>query len=506
MTVKLLLKNANVITLNDNDDTVDWIAIDKGKVYAIGRGDEYPAANEVLDCKGATIIPGFCDSHVHGSLTGEALSSVELGEAETVQDVLDLMEERCKQARNGELVVGSNLSEERLAEKRLPKMDELDKISGNQKVILYHQTLHALVLNRKAFESSGLSPDIQGVELENGVPTGIISDDVPYAIAVNNLISDISDELIKEYIRAVSEKAVSQGITTIHALNGTDYRIDMPGWINFKDTVPLHIVNYWESLDVEEVQRYKQPRVGGCICLDGSRLQRTMALFEPYSDRPETRGILYYKDEEVYKFVATAHRKDMQCAMHAAGDRAIDQYIYLLYKVIKEQGAKDLRHRIEHFSLPTDKHIEMAAELGLALSMQPYFSSLWDEGDDSVYKQRFGKARASRVEPIARIIKAGGKICGGSDSPVTSMNPIAGIDACINNPDPTRNVSLKEALKIFTINGAWAAHEDDIRGSIEVGKIADLVVVDKDPYRNLKNIKDLKVMVTMINGNIVYKA
>ncbi len=505
MIVDRLLKNAKVITLNPDNATADWVAIHDGKICAIGKGSECPQAAEEWDLKGAAVLPGFCDTHVHGTLTGDALSAVELGDAENIRDVLDLMEAECAKTGGDSLISGSNLSEERLAERRLPTMAELDRVSGEHKVILYHQTLHGCVLNSRAFAASGLTAGMPGVEMEDGKPNGIISDDVPYVVAVNSLTASMGENMLKKYMKACSDKALSMGITTIHALNGTDYRVDMPGWILYEDTIPLHIVHYWETLEVEEAKKHGQKQVGGCICLDGSRIQRTMALFEPYSDRPDTRGILYYKDEEVYDFISRAHANDMQCAMHAAGERAIDQYIYLLDKVVREQGRKDLRHRIEHFSMPTQKHIEMAVELELALPMQPIFSALWDEGEDSVYKQRFG-SRAARVEPLAEILRAGGRICGGSDSPVTPMDPLAGLDACVNNPDPSRNVSLTDALKIFTLNGAWAAREEAVRGSIEPGKIADLVVLDKNPYDHQKELRDINVLATVVNGITVHKS
>jgi predicted amidohydrolase YtcJ len=155
--------------------------------------------------------------------------------------------------------------------------------------------------------------------------------------------------------------------------------------------------------------------------------------------------------------------------------------------------------------MPADRHIEMAVELELALPMQPIFTKIWDTEKNSLYKQRFGKKRAENVEPLAKIVRAGGKICGSSDSPVTEIDPLAGIDACVNNPAESRRISLDEALKIFTINGAWAAHEEKERGSIEVGKAADMVVLDRSPYAAPEEISNLQVEMTFVEGKLLYE-
>jgi predicted amidohydrolase YtcJ len=510
MIFDLILIGANIITLNKKNLgnlsklCNGWIGIKDGKISAIENGTEYPDSSKVWDLKGASILPGFCDSHVHGTLTGNALSSVDLGIANSIPDVLDMLAEECRNNPDNDIIIASNFLAENMRENRYPRMNELDKISGSHKLIIYHQSLHGCILNSSAFAASGLQPAMTGVETINEIPTGLVNDDVPYYTAVNNLMAKMDESLLKKFMKSCSDYAISKGITSIHSLNGGDFQVDMPGWILYEDTIPIHIVNYWETLDVETVKRYHQKQVGGCICLDGTRILRTMALNEPYSDMPNTRGVLYYKDDEIYNFISKAHSNDMQCAMHAAGERAIEQYITLLNKVVKEQGKKDLRHRIEHFSMPTKKHMEMAAEMQLALPMQPIFSAIWDDGEESIYKQRFGKERAERIEPIADIIKEGGIICGGSDSPVTPMNPLEGINACVNNPNPNRNISLTEALKIYTINGAWATREEHLRGTIEVGKIADLVILDTDPYEKLKSIKDISVIGTIINGNIEF--
>lgn len=504
MRYDLLLKNADIITLDPNNKRANWVAIDSGKIVDLGFGDNTPNAAEVFDLKGKVLLPGFCDSHVHGTLTGEALCAVDLGEARSVRDILEMLEEDKVKNPNKDTIVGYNYLEENLREKRHINVQDLDEVIPDRKVLIHHQSYHGCVLNSKGIAASGIDASMQGVETINGKMTGLVSDDVPYGIVLQKLMAEMNDELLSTYMKACSDAAVAKGITSIHMLNGSDYPDDMPGWIDLAHIIPIHTVDYWQTLDVDLVRSHKQRQVGGCICLDGSRILRTMAIFEPYSDDPKNIGELYYSEEEVYNFVSKAGEYDMQCAMHASGERAIEQYINILEKVSKEQGHKGLRNRIEHFSMPTERHIEMTVELELALPMQPIFSELWDTGEDSIYKQRFGKARAERIEPINEIVKAGGIICGGSDSPVTPLNPLAGISACVNNPNPIRNISVTDALKIFTVNGAWAAREEKERGTIEIGKYGDLVVLDKSPYDNEKNINSINVKATIINGKIEF--
>lgn len=504
MNCDLLITNAHVVTMDSKNTVATWVAINDGKIVAVGTQDDKPKGRRELDVYRASVLPGFCDSHVHGTLTGEALSSIDLYEAKSIQDILDKMEEACATSEENDIIIAGNLASERLVEKRYPTMSQLDEISGSHSMILHHQSLHGCVLNSRGFRESGLDSKMTGIEMKDGLPTGLIYDDVPYSIALKNILLPLDERRLIKIIKLCNDKALSNGITSIHSLNGADYGADMPGWITLDRTVPLHIVHYWETLDVDLVKSFGQKQIGGCICLDGSRIMRTMALNEPYNDKPEVRGVLYYKDEDVYKFVSQAHSNGMQCAMHASGERAIDQLIYTIYRVVMEQGRNSLRHRIEHFSMPSEKHIQMAVELELALSMQPAFSYLWDQGPDSTYKALFGKHRASCVEPFAKILKYGGLICGGSDSPVTPMNPIDGINACVNNPNPERNISLTDALKIFTFNSAWAAHEEKTRGSIEVGKIADLVILSKNIYENIDQISSICIANTIANGKIVY--
>lgn len=503
----VILKKGTILTMDDSLTKYRWVAVKNGKIAKLGVTDDSPEeAVNVVDLEEKTVLPGFIDSHLHGSLTGLSFVSIELRDADSIDEILKRLEKACEEKAAGEIVIGTNVSAETLKEKRLPHRKELDEVSGKNPILLHHVTMHGCVLNSLAYELSQLQTGMDGVCTYNdGSPNGIISDDNAYYEGVGNIMNNLSKEEIEEFITRFSRTLPPSGVTTVHTLDGQDLPMDEEVWFRMQGKHPVHVINYLETLDVNKAKRYGYPRVGGCIALDGSRVMETMAINEPYQDNPG-RGTLYYTDDTIYKFMAEAHRSDMQVSLHVGGERAIDQFIYNLYRVEKEQGFKDLRHRPEHFSMPSERAIELAVEMQLALPMQPSFPALWDKPGESLYVKTLGEERAKRMEPFAKIIEKGGIICGGSDSPITACNPLWGIHCAVNDPRPYRAVSVTDAIKMFTINGAWAAHEETMKGSIEIGKLADLVVLDQNPYEAEKSIKDINVEMTIVEGQIRFQS
>jgi predicted amidohydrolase YtcJ len=507
MKVDLLLTNGNIRTMDQSETVARWVAIHDGKIVSMGLLDgDMPQSSHQVDLANRTVLPGFIDSHAHGTLTGISLLSADCRDASSLDDVLQSLKEKSKVTPEGDLITGTNLSAETLKERRLPTRKELDAVSSTHPIQLHHVTMHGCVLNSMAMGLSGVTPGMRGVEIyEDGSANGIISDDTAYLEACARISSATPASTVEAYIRSFADSVLAQGVTTVHSLDAQDLPSEPELWQKIRGTLPIHVINYVESLDVDWVRNLGYPRVGGCICLDGSRIMKTMALNQPYRNSQD-RGVLYYDDETVYQFMSKAHAYGMQFAMHAAGDRAIDQYINAYAKVVKAQGCKDLRHRIEHFTFPSQHAIEMAVEHQFALPMQPSFTDLWDNPNHSVYADIFGRERADRFEAFHDILQMGGKICGGSDSPITPVDPLNGIHICVNAPNPRRRLSITEAIQLFTINGAWAAHEDKDKGTIEVGKLADLTVLSADPYDIPDKIRDICVEMTIVEGKLAYMA
>jgi len=499
----LVVKNGNILTLDGNLSTASWVAVKDGIIEAIGdRNDFSGEAKAEIDLQGKTLLPGFIESHAHGSLTGIALSAVNLIGAQSVKDILDLVGAACKNDPSDRLIVGNFLIPYNIKEGRLPNRHELDEISGNHPVILVFITYHGCVVNSKALAVAAL-PKMTEKEAQ-----GIIEQDTTAFHTIHNVYGLFSEDEVAQIMANCFMYAISNGVTTLHSLDGMlikdDLDIDVTMKMQKLGQIPLNVVTFPQTFDLNKVNNWGLPRVGGCLTLDGSPNEYTACLFEPYPEFPHTRGLLQYSDYKLYDLASEATKQGKQCAVHAIGERAIDQIIYVYNQVDKEQGIKHLRHRIEHFSLPTDRHIEMAAEMQIPVTLQPAISHMFDVPGNSQFERWVGKEKASRMENSAMLIKAGLVVCGGSDSPVTPLQPLLGIDSAVNNSNPLRRVSLTDALKMYTINSAWAAHEEKAKGTIEVGKNADFVVLDQDPYDVQDKISTISIEKTIVKGKVVF--
>ncbi len=507
MNFDLLLKNGTIITLDPDHPEYRWIAVKDGKIAAGGIRDDFAGtADRVIDLKGNTVLPGFADVHVHGIMTGQDLAGVDLRDVTTMEDALHLLAQRARETPEGGLVHGIGLKSEILKEKRLPNRHELDSICPNHLCAVYHTSGHGLSVNTRTLHQIGVldHPELMG-DYASDIQEGILLQDWIGPIAFQELFGKVSEETVKGFVKACCDYAASKGCTTIHSLNGLDVEARGEIWEKSRNEQCIHSLTMWETWDVAKAKNLGLPRVGGCLVLDGARALFQAAYSQPFLNRPDTRGLLYESDFKVYNFVYEAHRNNMQIGMHAMGDRAIDQLIYVIDSVTKQLGDKGLRHRIEHFSYPTERHIEMAAELQLALPMQPIWCELWDKPGESVFEPMLGLERATANEPFRKLVEAGCMVGSSSDSPMTNIDPIHNLHILVNNPREARRVSVTDALKISTYNGAWIGHEEQERGNLVVGKYADMVIVDRNPYVCPEKIGETKVLMTISEGRTAYQ-
>jgi hypothetical protein len=504
----LLLINGE-IHIRHCPEKAQWLLVRDGIICDYGQG-EFPGENanqdmETINLKGAFATAGFFDSHVHLVQSGIDAMSLKLNAAESIGEVLELINAYAQTAPPGSLIRGIGFDEAKSAEGRMPTRYELDYCAPNNPVWINRLEYHVSVVNTLALNMLNIPFNIEGLHrnrknLPDGGLTGAAN-----AFARKKILQSIDGQVRKQGVAQVIQKAVSRGVTTLNAMEGgynfceEDFRFVLA----HQRAMPIDVEIFCQTLDVEKVQSLGLKRIGGDIFVDGSFGSRTAALFEPYADDPLEYGRLYFREEEIDDFIVAAHNAGLQIALHAIGDRAIEQVIIGYEKAIKA-NPRQHRHRIEHFEMANDSQVERAADLGIIVSMQPAFELHWGH-PGGMYEQRLGRYRYRNTNRFSFLQKKGLVIAGGSDSDITPIDPLAGINAAVNHPKGEYAVGAAEALDMFTYNAAFALGQEVAKGSLDRGKRGDIVVLDRNPLKvGRGELVALKVLYTIKDGNIIY--
>jgi predicted amidohydrolase YtcJ len=508
-----LIIEGNIITMVNSRPRAEAVGVKDGKITTVGATNEVEKgagkSTRRLDVKNKTVLPGFIDSHTHPIGTGRNRLGVDLSAVTSVDKALEKITQRAKIIPPEKWILCPGFNRLAVKEKRFPTKEELDAISTKHPISVQHYDGHFSMLNSAAFKLLRLSTDMEGVATDSrGEPTGLIED--PAVSHTLEIIGGLSgDDERMEAMTAVAQEALCVGITTLHAKESFDSANFI---LNNKERIPVRIkpliMGAMKEGDLERVIKSDILGKGTCVAIiaDGSIEGRTGALFEPYADDPTTLGMLYHSDEKLYGFVEKAHLAGLQISIHAESDRSIEQVLWAYEKVLEKYPRKDHRHRIEHFEVPMMKQIKRVARLGVILAMQPMFITVCEGPNLDYYRTLLGEERVKRTHPFRSILNEGVLVSGGSDTPVTKMNPLGGMQACVNHPTKEQRIDVYEAIEIFTINGAKIGFEEDIKGSIEPGKLADFVVLSDDPYRvPREKIGDIKVDMTIVGGKVVYQ-
>ncbi len=496
----LLIRNANVITLDLRRPIVPALAISGGRIVAVGdvaSVEEQAGPSAVLDLGGLTVVPGFIDSHVHFTWTGVRPFAVDLRTAQSVEDVLDLVNERAARAAPGEIVFGHGF--EAAAS---PRQLELDRIAPGNPVLLQGATGHFAVANGPMLRHLGLAAGDDGLDAD-GRLRGRANTRAAWRVP-----AEFAAQIGWERVFGVAaDKALRAGITTLHALEGED-RADDPAvlaLLGLTPALPVRVVVYYQTTDVNAVTRLGLPRIGGCIWVDGDFEPHTAALKEPYADAPESRGCLYFDDASIGTFVQRAHGAGLQIALHCVGDAAVAQVLGAYRRALDAAPRRDHRHRIEHFEVYDAALLAATRMLGLYVAIQPPFDGYF--GGIATNAHFLGTERARRADAVRTFVEHGIPVGGGSDCPVTPLSPLYGIHCAVNHSNPAERIDARRALELFTIDNARLAFEEDDKGTIEVGKLADLTVLRENPLQvATEHIKDIEVAMTIIGGAVRWGA
>ncbi len=485
----------------------EWVLVDGRHLQRVGSG-EPPDADRVVDLPGTTIIPGFVDSHVHLTGTGVHHQAPEVAEARSAGELLETLR-TVVQGREGPVLV-HGYDESKWDTRALPTLAELDAVTEHPLAVVRVDG-HLTLANSHGLQQAGVEEASEGVERgDDGAPTGAVTRDANVRLR-RWFEQHLADRDVEELQLDAASLAVSRGVTTIHEMSMPKERgmRDLEILLRHRSQLPLDVVPYVATTDVGAVLDAGLRRIGGDLPADGSIGARTAWVFEPFDDRRGNGGP-YFHDDELAEFFHDAHLAGLQAGVHAIGDAAIDQVLRTWERVYQALDSRERRHfrarrhRVEHFEMASGAFVERAAALGLAISVQPTFDAEWGH-PGGLYEQGLGWSRASQMNPFRSLVERGIEVGAGSDSPITTIDPMAGIAALESHHDSAQRLTRAEAIRMYTIGSARLAHQEDKKGSLAPGMHADLAAYDVDPLAT-GSVHGVRPVLTVSLGRDVYAA
>lgn len=519
LSADVAILNANIITLNPSQPRVEALAIKNGKIVAVGSSQEICGhvgdETKVIDAEGKTVVPGFVDCHVHMTSFGQHLQMLDLRSANSIEEMKRKIREYAEKNPEKGWILGGRWDHERFSEKRYPTRWDLDEAVLDKPVFLIRVCGHVGVANTKALMLAGVRKDtaVKGGKIDideaSGEPNGILRENA-LELVWRAVPKPSMAELENACVQAC-QRAVENGLTGVHWIVDSAEELRLLQKLHREGKLLLRVYLGVPAKLLDEVVKVGLAAGFGNdmlklgfikVFVDGSLGARTAALKKPYSDKPETCGMLLLSQRKLNRLVLKVYRAGWQLAVHAIGDKAIESTLKAFSKAFKEYPHENVRHRIEHCSVLNPKMIRKMRRLNIIASIQPHFvvSDFW-------VVERVGLERARWVYPFKTLLKEGVIAASGSDCPVEPINPLLGIWAATTRKDfLEENLTVEEALRTYTMNAAYASFEEDKKGTIEVGKFADITVLSDDLLRiSPEKIKEVKVEMTIVGGKIVYK-
>lgn len=473
---------------------------DDGRIAGL---DETPRGVGVglVDLDGAVVFPAFADCHVHLTDTGYFLGNRDLSRARSYEDFVRAVEQI--PGENG-IVLGGQYDESTWRDNGVADAAPLERFHAGARALLSRIDGHSCVVNRRTLEWLDLPADIDGIERDaEGAPTGKLFTSANWR-AQAAFMAQIPLASRRDAERRAVDLALSHGALHLHAQLVGFARDEYAREVDAMRALPAKVHPKICEPDATIAHELGLPYVGGDVFLDGSIGSRTAALVRPYADAP-TSGALRFSDDELLAYYSQAEALGIAAGVHAIGDAAIEQALRVWERVLAgKPSPRGCRHFIEHFEIATAEQIEACARMEIALSMQPQFDALW-ANEGGLYDVRLGNERKRTMNAFARIERAGALLCGGDDSPVCALDPLAGMQAILEHHEPSERLSANRALAIYTINAACFGYAEEHTGNLAPGLAADLVVLDRDPLE-IDDFTSCKVLATWKDGEIAYSA
>ncbi len=530
--VDLALLNGRVWTGDSGRPWAEAVAVRGDRIFAVGTTAEIrklaPAGSKSVDVGGALVLPGFIDSHTHFLAGGFALKSIQLRAARSRKEFVALIAAKARQLGKGRWIVNGDWDHQEFSPPALPNKEWIDAVTPDNPVCVNRLDGHMVLANSTALKLAGVTKDtpvpLGGEIVKDPVtrePTGILKD-----TAMDLVYAKIPEPSFAEKLEAAEASlrhAAENGVTSVHEM------ADAASFAVFEElarrnrlTARVHV--YIPVTEVDTLARLKLKSPFGSPYLklaglkgfmDGSLGSATAYFFEPYTDDPGTSGLLHgqmFPEGIMEKRIMEADRAGLQLAIHAIGDRANSMLLDMYEKAVAANGPRDRRWRVEHAQHLRPADILRFGRLGLVAAVQPYH--LVDDGRWA--EKKIGPERARTTYAFESLRRAGAILAFGSDWTVAPLSPILGIYAAVTRRTldgkrpggwvPEEKVSVEEAVRAYTVNGAYVEFAESAKGAVQAGKLADMVVLDRDIFTiPPEEIAAVKVALTVFDGKIVHK-
>ena len=505
--------NGKIYTMKEEGDCKEAFCVKDGKIFAVGNLEDLACidAEKVINLEGRTVLPGFIDCHQHTLEYSKTKVEVDLRNVRNKEELLTVLKARAEVTEPGCWIKGSGFDHERFPDKQFPTAADIDAVTSEHPVVISRYCVHFHVANSLAMKHAGIKGNTNGLLKEAAVQP--VMDQIPDLLP--------TDEDKKNAIYAAIQEMNRYGITGIHATeasisNVKEYLniyqdLEKEKRLNARiyfcpDEYPVFGMKTGFGNDKIRYGFYK-------MFVDGSLGPRTAALTEPYSDMPDNRGIMTSSPDQVKRKCQKAYDLGLQVGIHAIGDRGIEVAVDAIEECYLKNPRKDARFRLIHGMCMRPDLVERIRKLPIIIDIQPGFTSnnniWWSDG-------RLGPERVKYAYAWKTLIEEGIMLTGSSDSPVEQFSPMLGIYSVVNRQDrtgkpeggwmPEQRVSVYEAICMYTKNAAYASYEEDIKGTLEAGKLADFIILEKNPFEVTGlAMKDIAILETCLAGKAVYR-
>jgi predicted amidohydrolase YtcJ len=500
---ELVLWNGNIHTMDGANPHAEAVAIEGGRFLAAGSNQEIrrlaSARSKSIDLGGKTVVPGFIDTHSHPASSGlRHLREVDC-DLRSIAEIQAAIAKRAAETPAGEWVLGFKYDDTKTAERRPLTRQDLDKVAGNHPVAISHRGGHSLYVNSAAMAKADVNdktPDPAGGRFDRDAAGKLTGCARELAMGPFNrkIVTNYTRSDRREGVKIIAGMLARTGITSVHDTGGTPD--DLRAYQDARESGELkvrvycfignHSIAKMIAAGVRTGLGDEWVRVGAMkLVCDGSISERTARLSQPYIGRPNDYGILVMDEAEQYRYARQAHEAGWQIGTHANGDVTIDQTLRVYERLQKEMPRRDPRFRLEHCTVVNESLIRRIKNLGAIPT--PFSTYVYYHGEKM---REYGAERLNWMFAVRSFLDAGVRVTQASDYPPGPFEPMMALQSSVTRTDsegnvwgPKQRITVAEALRVGTLHGAYASYEERLKGSIEPGKLADLVVLGRDPLR-----------------------